>query len=75
VERWFALLTERQLRRGVHRSTKELKAAINHFIENHDLEPNPPLSGAKQQTRYSTPSQGFVNELTTQDTRNNRPYI
>ena len=24
VERWFALLTERQLRRGVHRSTKEL---------------------------------------------------
>jgi hypothetical protein len=41
MERWFALLTERQLRRGVHRSTKELKAAINHFIENHNLEPKP----------------------------------
>jgi hypothetical protein len=25
VERWFALLTEKQLRRGVHRSTKELE--------------------------------------------------
>src|SRR5271156_1238714 len=36
VERWFALLTERQLRRGIHRSTKKLKAAINHFIEHHN---------------------------------------
>ena len=24
VERWFAALTEKQLRRGVHRSTREL---------------------------------------------------
>jgi transposase len=28
VERWFALLTDKQLRRGVHRSTKELETAI-----------------------------------------------
>jgi hypothetical protein len=35
VERWFALLTERQLRRGVHRSTKELKTAIYDFIEHY----------------------------------------
>jgi hypothetical protein len=35
-ERWFALLTERQLLRGVHRSAKELKAAINSFIEDHN---------------------------------------
>src|ERR1022692_2971803 len=41
VERWFALLTERQLRRGVHRSTKELKAAINDFIEHHNRDPRP----------------------------------
>lgn len=41
VERWFALLTERQLRRGIHRSTKELKAAINHFIEHHNQQPRP----------------------------------
>jgi transposase len=41
VERWFALLTERQLRRGVHRSTKELKAAIDDFIEDHNRAPKP----------------------------------
>ena len=29
VERWFALLTEKQIRRGVHRSTRDLKAAID----------------------------------------------
>jgi hypothetical protein len=28
VERWFATLTAKQLRRGVHRSTRELEAAI-----------------------------------------------
>lgn len=39
VERWFALLTERQLRRGVHRSIKELKAAIDDFIEEHNRAP------------------------------------
>lgn len=32
VERWFALLTEKQLRRGVHRSTQALQAAIRAFI-------------------------------------------
>jgi transposase len=41
VERWFALLTERQLRRGVHRSIKELKAAINDFIKHHNRDPKP----------------------------------
>ena len=41
VERWFALLTERQLRRGVHRSTKELKAAIDAFIARHNHDPKP----------------------------------
>ena len=41
VERWFALLTERQLRRGVHRSTKELKSAIDDFIQHHNRDPKP----------------------------------
>ncbi len=31
VEWWFALLTEQQIRRGVHRSTQELEAAIEHY--------------------------------------------
>jgi len=33
VERWFALLTQRQLRRGAHRSTRELKAAIQSYLK------------------------------------------
>lgn len=36
VERWFAELTEKQWRRGVHRSTKELKNAIAAFIDSHN---------------------------------------
>src|ERR1700679_2508758 len=68
VERWFALLTERQLRRGVHRSTKELKAAINDFIQPIIANQNP-SSGIKPQTRSSILSPGLVNELTTQHTR------
>ncbi|MGA9461390.1 MAG: IS630 family transposase [Terracidiphilus sp.] len=41
VERWFAALTEKQLRRGVHRSTGELQAAIAAFIKNHNKNPKP----------------------------------
>jgi transposase len=32
VERWFATLTEKQIRRGVHRSTRALEAAITEYI-------------------------------------------
>jgi transposase len=39
VERLFALLTERQLRRGVHRSVEELEAAINAFLDHHNANP------------------------------------
>ncbi len=41
VERWFALLTEKQLRRGVHRSTKELEKAIRTYIQHHNKDPKP----------------------------------
>ncbi len=41
VERFFALLTERQIRRGVHRSVAELQAAIAAFIEHHNADPKP----------------------------------
>ena len=33
MERWFGLLTEKQLQRGVHRSTRELETAIYHYLE------------------------------------------
>jgi transposase len=35
VERFFALLTEKQLRRGVHRSTRQLENDIRSFIDAH----------------------------------------
>ena len=41
VERWFSLLTERQLKRGVHRSTYALESAIREFIEVHNEDPQP----------------------------------
>lgn len=41
VERFFALLTERQIRRGVHRSTRKLEQAIAEFIEHHNEDPKP----------------------------------
>jgi transposase len=41
VERFFALLTERQIRRGIHRSVVALKAAITTFIEQHNANPKP----------------------------------
>ncbi len=41
VERWFAELTQKQLRRGVHRSTRELKEAIYDYtkVSNENLRP------------------------------------
>lgn len=41
VERFFALITERQIRRGVHRSVADLKAAITAFIDQNNADPKP----------------------------------
>jgi transposase len=41
VERLFALLTEKQLRRGVYRSTRELEAAIRNYLDHHNRHPKP----------------------------------
>ena len=41
VERFFALLTERQIKRGAHRSTADLEAAIERYIETCNREPRP----------------------------------
>ncbi len=41
VERWFAALTVKQLRRGVHRSTGELEAAIARYIAVTNAHPRP----------------------------------
>jgi transposase len=41
VERFFALLTARRLKRGVHRSVDELEAAVLAYVERHNAEPRP----------------------------------
>jgi len=41
VERWFALLTERALRRGVHRSVADLERDIRAFVEATNADPKP----------------------------------
>lgn len=41
VERWFALLSARQIKRGSHRSTVELERAIRQYLEVSNREPTP----------------------------------
>jgi transposase len=41
VERFFALLTDHALRRGVHRSTAALEAAIHAYLDVHNAAPKP----------------------------------
>jgi transposase len=41
VERFFALLTDKALRRGVHRSTTELEASIEAYIAATNADPRP----------------------------------
>lgn len=36
VERFFALLTQKQVRRGIHRSTRELEQAIRHYLDTYN---------------------------------------
>jgi len=41
VERWFATLTAKQIRRGTHRSTRELERAIRHYLTVYNEDPKP----------------------------------
>ena len=41
VERWFAALTEKQIRRGVFRSTRDLEMTIRNYLEVHNENPKP----------------------------------
>ena len=41
VERFFALLTEQRIRRGAHRCTAELEAAIAAYIDTRNADPKP----------------------------------
>lgn len=41
VERWFAELTNKQIRRGTHRSVRELERAIREFLDANNDNPRP----------------------------------
>ena len=41
VERWFGALTDKQVRRGTHRSTRQLEAAIRQYIAVTNARPKP----------------------------------
>jgi len=41
VERWFATLTHNYIRRGTHRSTRQLEQAIRQYLELHNTDPKP----------------------------------
>jgi transposase len=41
VERWFAEITNKRIRRGVFRSVRELEAAIREYIDAHNANPKP----------------------------------
>jgi hypothetical protein len=41
VERFFALLTEKKIRRGVYKSVADLRADIEAFIDRHNADPKP----------------------------------
>jgi hypothetical protein len=66
VERWFAALTEKQIRRGVHGSVRELQTTIKRYLATTNASPQP--SGPRPQTRSSPASPGFVRGLQSQNT-------
>jgi transposase len=41
VERFFATLTEKQIRRGSFRSTRQLEASIREYLDHHNAQPKP----------------------------------
>src|SRR4030095_645185 len=68
VERWFALLTEKQIRRGIFRSTRELETTIRKYIDTHNEHPKP-FIWTKTADEILASVARFVNELWFQDTR------
>ena len=67
VERWFAALTEKQLRRGAHRRPANSRTPSAATWSSATVIPNP-SSGPRPPTKSSNRSLDFVNVLQTQDT-------
>jgi len=76
VERFFALITDNEIRRGVHRSTQALENDIRAFINAHNANPKP-FRWTKSVDDILAAIQGFcartrqIKGIPDQDTRGN----
>ena len=70
VERWFAELTRKQLRRGVHTSIHQSETDIRAFIARTTNTPSP-TNGPSPPTKFSPPKR-FCQRLKTPYTANFR---
>jgi transposase len=80
VERWFALITDKMLRRGVHRSVRELTSAIQAYLSANNAAPKPftwvrpltrssPRSNASAYSPSKGPGEKLLKTLLVRDTR------
>jgi transposase len=60
AERFFALLTELQIKRGAHRSTAELEAAITTSIDTHNANPKPFRCTKSADEPKATPERWYI---------------
>ncbi len=68
VERWFGLLTGKLLRRGAHKSVRQLEKDILAWVDTWNENPNH-SSGRNLRKKSSNHSGDFCSESKIQDTR------
>ena len=68
VERWFALLTDKKLRRGTHRSIQALEKDIRDWITNWNDNPKP-FAWTKTADEILERLASYFNAFLAQDTR------
>lgn len=69
IERWFALLSARQIKRGSYHTVKELERAIDEFIQTHNADPKP-FQWTKDADAILQNLKRFANETVATYTRN-----
>jgi hypothetical protein len=75
VERWFAELTTKWLRRGTHRSTKELQASIIEWIKTWNENARARSCGRRAPTKSWRRWLDIARESPSQDTRSTPTYV
>ncbi len=73
VERWFAMLTQKQIRRGTHRSTVEFEKAIRGYLNIYNRNPKPFVWTKTADQILDRASSDSVCEFPTQNTNEASP--